>query len=136
MKIWVVVCLVTCNVLNLDAAQKKPRPQPATVAHHTGIEADDLSDKEVVKAILPHLALVVKSFFIIVQEHQNFNTVITNIGQMIMSFFTIGSYMLRTPELHKNYTQSTRTICQKDSTALLSCLAQQYTRLLAAQACS
>lgn len=135
MKIWVVLCLVLCNALM--AAPKKPRPQPvAATNNYTGSDADDLSDKEIVKAILPHLALVVKSFFIIVQEHQNFNSVVTNIGQMIMSFFTIGSYMLRSPEMSLHDTSRTTRCVRDNYNAMLACLAHQYSKVLATQACS
>lgn len=127
--------LLLLAVLALSCANAAPRGQSnspkTTITSPTGLAEfdEDLSDKELIKAILPHLGLVLKSFFFIVKEHQNFSVVMSNISQMVMSFLTIGGYMLRTPAITDP--ELAHTIHRSPGNALLlHSLAKQYCRTI------
>lgn len=128
MKYYLFFIVLVVNSYSLFAAPRPSGKQTSSITNPTGLdELEDLSDKELIKAILPHLALVLKSFFCIVQEHQNFSAVITNIGQMVMSFFTIGGYMLRSPHDNQiNDDEIVRSYKQNQQNMLLTALVKQY----------
>jgi hypothetical protein len=127
--------LLLMAVLISSCVNTAPRGQSSspktTITNPTGLAEfeEDLSDKELIKAILPHLGLVLKSFFFIVKEHQNFSAVMSNISQMVMSFLTIGGYMLRTPTISDP--ELIHTIHRNPRNALmLRKLAKQYSRTI------
>jgi len=62
----------------------------------TGIDTD-LSDTEVLQAVLPHILTMVKNIFTIAINKDTFANSFPLICQMIASFFTMGSHMMRTP---------------------------------------
>lgn len=126
MKYYLILACVISSSLVLTAPRGQKTSQATASMSPTGLSEfdEDLSDKELIKAILPHLGLVLKSFFFIVKEHQNFSAVMSNISQMVMSFLTIGGYMLRTPHFDDDELQNTHRTPQQ--AILLHTLAKQY----------